>query len=407
MSDRSYADTPAKHRGQFLEDSITRLTRQAFGADHVFANAIIRRSGGEIAAEADVLVIYGEFTLVIQAKSKRLTIVARSGNTEEIKSDFRPAIQLAYEQAVRFIELMIEGKECELGPGDRRSFKWLSRVFPVVVLSDHFPSLAILSRRLIHQSEKWAPVIVDLFFLDVLFEVLSHPCDTLYYLQQRGRFFDRIATDSEFNLLGFHLKHKLYVGDDVDFMLVDRDFGAEVNEHFAAKEAGVRSSIQFVPLEERVNVPEIGALISALKAGPPEVAGAALELLDFSEEALRNIAETIGMVRGEVLEGKSFKAFSVETFYGGISYVAVRALNERAVRMAEMIARKHKYKQKKDRWYILLDHVYSSRVVDGISVILQEWEDSDELREFVEDIGPLLKETHISFRAPSSDEEDT
>ena len=83
----------------------------------------------------------------------------------------------------------MQGRECELRPNDRRSFRWLSRVFPVVVLSDHFPSLTLSSGQLIQKHRDWAPVIVDLFFLEGLFEVLNHPCEALYYLQQRGAIF--------------------------------------------------------------------------------------------------------------------------------------------------------------------------------------------------------------------------
>ena len=121
-----------------------------------------------------------------------------------------------------------------------------------------------------------------------------------------------MTTDSEFNLLGFHLGHKLYVPDDVHFMLVHRDFGIEIDKYFAAKESGSTSSIEFLPLEERVGIPAIRALIAALKAGPPEIAGVTLELFDFSEEALREVADNIAMVRAQVRAGKPFKAFSPE-----------------------------------------------------------------------------------------------
>jgi hypothetical protein len=259
---------------------------------------------------------------------------------------------------------------------------------------------------LIQRHEGRPPVIVDLFFLDVLFQLLCHPVDVLYYLQQRSRFFDEIWTDSEFNLLGFHMQHKLYIGKDIDFLMVDRDFGGELDDYFAAKEAGAAATpLRFLPLEECVDVPAIGALLSALKAGPPEVAGTAIELLDFSEEALRGIAGQIAMVQAEVRAGKGFKAFSIETSHGGLSYVAVRILDERAKRVAEMIARKHKYRQKEDRWYAVLDHVYSPRVADEILVILEQWKDSDDIRKYVEDIGLLLKETESSVGPPAPVEE--
>lgn len=396
LQDTKYAATAARNRGKFLEYQVTKMARQVFGDDRVFANAIFKRPDGSIAAEADVLVVYGEFILVLQAKSKRLTLEARAGVTQKLREDFRSSVQTAYNQAIKFIDLTISGNECEVSAKLRRSFRSLSRAYPIVVLSDHFPSLTILTRHLVQEHKDWPPIIVDLFFLDVLCQLLHHPVDIIYYLRQRARFFNQIWTDSEFNLLGFHMRQKLYVGEDIDFMMVDRDFGAELSDYFVAKEAGAATSVRFLPLEERVGEPAIRALLSALKAGPPEVAGTAIELLDFSEEALRGIAGQIATVRAEVRAGKRFKAFSIETSHGGLSYVALRIVDERAKRVVEMIARKHKYKRRKDRWYAVMDYVDSPMVADEILVILEQWEDSDDTRKYVEDIGPLFKETESS-----------
>ena len=266
---------------------------------------------------------------MIQAKSKRLTVDARSGDLSKIKDDFRSSVQAAYDQAVRFIELLMDGAKCEVGPGEFRSFKELVRVFPVVVLSDHFPSLTYLTNHLIVRHAKYSPVVCDIFLFDVLAQLLPHPVDVLYYLQQRSRFFDRIIADSEFDLLGYHMAQKLYVPDDCDFMSIDKSFGGDINDYFAAREMGASSRIEFRRLEERVEVPIVANLVSALKAGPPEVAGTAIELLDFSQDALRRLADTITMVQEEVKAGKPFKAFSVETHFGGVSYVAVAALSKK------------------------------------------------------------------------------
>ena len=405
LADPRYKDAASAHRGEFLENIVAKMMRRCFGEDSVFTNAIIRRDKAHIAAEADVLVVYGEFLLVIQAKSKRLTLSARSGDKEKIEQDFQSAIQAAYDQAVTFIDLLVGGRECELAPSDRRTFAGVTRVFPVVVLSDHFPSLTTLVNRLIRTKAQRSPVVIDIFFMEVLFVLLRSPSDVLYYLQQRARFFHKILTDSEFNLLGFHLKHKLHVGDECDMLAVDQGFATDINEYFEVGSVGADST-KFLPLEERVNVPAATALIRTLKAGAPEMVGVALELLDFSEEALEAIADNIAAVQAEVRGGKPFKAFSIETSHGGLSYVAVRVFDEGAVRVADMIARKHKHKQKKDRWYVLVDSVYSPALVDGVTVLLEEWEDTDSMRRFQEDVEPLLKETYISFKPQTPAEQD-
>ena len=44
---------------------------------------------GKKVGEIDVLVIFGDRAIVLQAKSKRLTLEARKGNDNQIKDDFK------------------------------------------------------------------------------------------------------------------------------------------------------------------------------------------------------------------------------------------------------------------------------------------------------------------------------
>jgi len=345
------------------------------------------------------MITYGEFILVIQAKSKRLTIQARSGDPAKIQSDFSSSIQAAYDQAVKFIDLVLDGAECECGRNNKRSFAEVFRAFPLVVLSDHFPALTYLGNHLIKRKSGRDPLILGLFFLEVMLSVLNHPVDALYYLQQRARFFERVMASSEFDLLGYHLAQKLYVPDDVHFMSTEHSFGSDLDDYFSAMEAGRTPSVSFRRLEERVEVPMIASLISALKAGPPELAGTAIEVLDFSGGALQRMADTIVMVREEVKAGKRFRAFSIETHYGGITYVAVSTLSNEMTAAAEAIGRKHKYNAKKDRWYVVLDHINSASPVDGIISLRRVWTESGETEEFLRYVDTLTRSTRVSFRA--------
>jgi len=67
--------------------------------------------GKDIAAEADVLVSYGEFLIVVQANRKEY--YESKGRCEEaLKTDFKGAIQDPYRQASTFAELVEAGREC-------------------------------------------------------------------------------------------------------------------------------------------------------------------------------------------------------------------------------------------------------------------------------------------------------
>jgi hypothetical protein len=74
-------------------------------------NVRIRRNSKDLAGEVDVLVIYGEFVLVVQAKSKRVTLKARAGDIEALTADFEGAIQAPYRQALDCVERICAGEK--------------------------------------------------------------------------------------------------------------------------------------------------------------------------------------------------------------------------------------------------------------------------------------------------------
>jgi hypothetical protein len=74
--DKTYAATASKNRGVFTEKFLADRLILVFGTKYVFQNVDIYK-GKDRFAEADVLVVYGDRVIVVQAKSKRLTIEAR------------------------------------------------------------------------------------------------------------------------------------------------------------------------------------------------------------------------------------------------------------------------------------------------------------------------------------------
>ena len=138
IADNEYGDTHAEHRGAFLEQTAADILRSVFGAQYVHENVEVSRNAGVRAGEIDVLVEYGEFVIVVQAKSKRITLQARAGDTEALNADFKGAIQAPYRQALKCIECIKAGAKCIAKNGKELEFHTLPRFFPMVVLSDLF-----------------------------------------------------------------------------------------------------------------------------------------------------------------------------------------------------------------------------------------------------------------------------
>ena len=72
----------------------------------MFQNVELLKSKGEVLGEIDVLVIFGNRAIVLQAKSKKLTLQARKGNDLQLQSDFKAAVQDSVDQAFACADLL-------------------------------------------------------------------------------------------------------------------------------------------------------------------------------------------------------------------------------------------------------------------------------------------------------------
>jgi len=108
LEDKSYQDTALKHRGEFTEQFCTARLRQVFGEAHVFENVDLF-SGKDKCGEIDTLILFGQQAVIVQAKSKRLTIEARKGNDLQIQGDFKRSVQDAYDQGLGCARRLLAG----------------------------------------------------------------------------------------------------------------------------------------------------------------------------------------------------------------------------------------------------------------------------------------------------------
>ncbi len=104
--DKKYKDTAAASRGRFTESFTARRLAAVFGEGAVTENVRILDKGGRVQGEIDVLVLFGTRAVIVQTKSKKLTIAARKGNDAAMKSDFTGAVQDAYDQAKSCADLI-------------------------------------------------------------------------------------------------------------------------------------------------------------------------------------------------------------------------------------------------------------------------------------------------------------
>ena len=381
MDDSAYANVHAEHRGEFVEHAAAGILSTVFGPQNVHKNVVVARNARERGGEIDVLVSYGEFLIVVQAKSKRVTLKARAGDTDALKMDFKGAVQDPYKQALECIELIKAGAKCIADDGKELELHALPRFFPMVVLSDSFPASTMLSRAMLQRGDKVAPVIWDIGVLDCVARLLPSPIEMLFYLMCRSDAFDHIVSDTEYNYLGYHIGSKLVLPAECDMLMLERDFATVVDDFMIAADVGIDAA-RPEGILERVNIPVVSDLLGELKTADPRVASVVVDLYNFSSAALEDISATVLNIREELTAtGKAIKAFSIPTESGGLTYAVTLRRDARTAEAARAIGAKHKYDTKSDRWYVVLDSMETENPIDSLGALVWPWvEDENEAK---------------------------
>jgi len=191
-ADRAYCDTAMQNRGFFAEQFAVDRLRRVFGAENVLANVDIYESKGTKLAEIDVLVLFGNRALLLQAKSKRLTLEARRGNDLQIKDDFKKSIQDSSDQAYRCAKLIEEGG-CVVKDATGKPVTipiHLRRIYVICLISDHYPALSFQVSHFLNFTATDTispPFVMDVFALDAIAEMLALPLHFLLTSRQYRR----------------------------------------------------------------------------------------------------------------------------------------------------------------------------------------------------------------------------
>ena len=97
--DPSYSQSGFQNKGAFTERFPCSLLRSVLGEHNVYHGLKLRQGKSDI-TDIDVLGVYGNKAIIVQAKSKKLTIPSRRGDVVSLQKDFQQAIQDAYEQGL-------------------------------------------------------------------------------------------------------------------------------------------------------------------------------------------------------------------------------------------------------------------------------------------------------------------
>jgi SEC-C motif len=241
--DDSYKKQASDHRGDFNEEFAVLCFSRVFGTRHIHPNVFLMENAATTAGEIDVLVLFGNRAIVLQTKSKSLTIEARKGNDGAIHTDFKQSIAESYEQALDCGQhLLKRDRRVVDADGKEIQVPQLAKIYLLCIVSNHYPALSLQALTFLEHSvspEIPAPFVTDIFTLDVLTEMLESPLQFLSYIDRRTGYADRIVTGHELNILGYHLGHNLWISPDVTDIFLYDDVASSLNAAMSVRRDGL------------------------------------------------------------------------------------------------------------------------------------------------------------------------
>ena len=356
--DKKYRPTLSKNRGDFTECFVAERLGLVFGNDCVHLNVDIFRSKSEKVSDVDVLVVWGNRVIIVQAKSKRLTLEARKGNDQAVHSDFQKAVQAAYDQGVACAKSMFD-QECRLVATDGREVvlpDGIKEIYIFCVVSDHYPALSFQARQFLKTESidrVQAPLVMDVFTVDVMTEMLQSPLQFLSYVDRRSNYTEQLIASQELTILGYHMKKNLWVPSDVNMMLLCDEFSAGLDIAMMVRRTGVQGAAMPDGVLHRFWKTTVGRIVKEIESKPnPATIDLGLLLLATDEPTVNGMSEVIAKLADRTRADGQIHDFTCLLKNGaGITFHCTDEPLDVAVPRLRSHCALKKYREKSSQWF--------------------------------------------------------
>ncbi len=386
LQDASYKDIALAHRGEFTEKfSLGRLNR-VFGEKHTYANVIIQENAATTAGEIDNLVLFGNRAIVVQAKSKRLTLEARKGNDGAIQKDFSAGISDSYQQALDCAQHLLRGdKQVVDCSGKRIVIPKLKKIYLLCLVSDHYPALSFQVGEFLTpviSSEIPAPFVADIFTLDVMAEMLESPLHFLSYVDRRTGYGDRIFAGHELTILGYHLSSNLWLSSTTDVIYLSDGVARGLDAAMAVRRDGVPGDSTPHGILTLTKGSAYDRLVSQIDLdGRGDLVDLGFMLLQMSGKSAAQLSQGIAYAARRARETRS--AHDVTMGSGKDTGITIHSsydsMHEGMPRLQAHVLAK-KYQQKASLWFGVALNPDDESVLYGYNAQF-EWTEDDALNE--------------------------
>jgi hypothetical protein len=392
IEDKTYVASATDHRGEFNEEYCAQRLIEVFGRHRVFKNVTVY-CGRNIVAEIDVLVLFANRVIIVQAKSKRLTIEARKGNDNQLRDDFKRSIQAAYDQGFSCAKLLLETTtRLVANDGNTISLKRTpSEIYIFCVLSEHYPALAFQTSQFLKIETTEIikpPFIMDVFTLDAIAEMLNTPLYFLSYINRRVGYADRVTSTHELTILSYHLKQNLWIDPKYDMFQLGDDISMDLDVAMLARREGLPGKKSPDGILTRYANSSVGKLIKQIEY-KEETASIDLGfmLLTLNEDTIKELSAGIDLICQRSATDGNHHNVTIGVGEGktGITIHASHDSDRWARERLLWHCERRKYAQRANTWYGLCLRPEDGDIRFGVSLDFL-WTQSDEMDKVVADL---------------------
>ena len=396
FKDPSYRNSALRNRGDATEDICYELLQTVFGERDVHRNVRVKHQHQDV-TDIDLLAVNGNKALVVQAKSKKLTVESRRGDQSSLINDFQSAVQSAYDQALLSRTAAL-GNRFELTDekGNTIELKQpIDDAYVVCITGDHYPMLPLQTALYLQKRDSDPyPVTMSVFDLDVLSFYLNDPIELLYYIRQRTRYARNFWSVSEKALLAFHLEWKLMPHDQYDRIVVDQGFAQLIDSNFPAVREGWGKAEASKKLLRQWNNEAFTRLVSTVKR--MEQAGltdAIFFLYDVAGSRADTLIDGIDKIKRATLRDGEMHDLSIPMpgEKRGVSFLSFPEPQsdfeaQEYLTYLKGFALARKYKSYADEWLALASMVGSPYIVDVAWYSKDSWQYDDQLDDMAKEL---------------------
>jgi hypothetical protein len=356
--DREYVNTAMDHRGSFTEEFSRKRLAHVFGDKKVWRDIKVYR-GKELITDIDVLVLFGNRAIIVQAKSKRLTLEARRGNDGRIKDDFKKSIQDSYDQALEAAKTLgspLYSFVDATGTALTTSAD-LKEIYIFCVVSDFYPALNFQAKQFLRYESTAiirTPIVTEIFALDAMTEMLESPLQFLSFVNRRTGYSEKLFAPDELTILSMHLKQNLWLDDKNDLVYLSDDISCSLDAAMTVRRENMPGERTPSGILTKFKGTTLDRMISEIEARPD---GPTIDfgffLLTLDEEAFNNTSKGTDELAARTLKDGSNHDFSIASTQAcsGLTVHCNNDLDQVAADRLRTHCHNRKYMQKANRWF--------------------------------------------------------